>query len=91
MRFSSLQKKEVIELKKGSFIGFVLDAVIDIQKGKIEMLHIGETERSFFSDNKLKNEQKIPYGQVKTIGKDIVLIDGNNPQPSAMIPPKPLN
>lgn len=74
MRFSSVQKKEVIELKRGSFLGFVQDATIDITTGKIEKLHIGEIERSFFSDNKTKGIQKISYAEVMTIGKDIILI-----------------
>ena len=75
MRFSSMQKKEVIELKKGSFLGFVQDATIDIEKGVIAQLHIGELERSFFSDNKSKGVQKIDYKDVMTIGKDIILIE----------------
>ncbi|WP_303968092.1 PRC-barrel domain-containing protein [Sporosarcina ureae] len=75
MRFSSLQKKEVIELKKGSFLGFVQDATIDIEKGQIAQLHIGELERSFFTDSKSKGVQKIDYKDVMTIGKDIILID----------------
>ncbi|PID22564.1 YlmC/YmxH family sporulation protein [Sporosarcina sp. P3] len=75
MRFSSLQKKEVIELKKGAFLGFVQDATIDIEKGEIAQLHIGELERSFFSDSKSKGVQKIHYRDVMTIGKDIILID----------------
>lgn len=75
MRFSSMQKKEVIELKKGSFLGFVQDATIDIEKGEIAQLHIGELERSFFSENKSKGVRKINYSDVATIGKDIILID----------------
>ncbi|GKV64268.1 MULTISPECIES: PRC-barrel domain-containing protein [Sporosarcina] len=74
MRFSSLQKKEVIEIKKGSFLGFVQDATIDITSGKIDKLHIGEIQRSFFSDSKSKGVQKVGYADVKTIGKDIVLV-----------------
>ncbi|WP_158232437.1 PRC-barrel domain-containing protein [Sporosarcina sp. P13] len=74
MRFSSLQKKEVIELKKGSFLGFVQDATIDIDKGRIEKLHIGEIERSFFSESKSKGVRKVGYQDVMTIGKDIILI-----------------
>ncbi|ARD49226.1 hypothetical protein SporoP37_14245 [Sporosarcina sp. P37] len=74
MRFSSLQKKEVIELKKGSFLGFVQDATIDIKNGRIAQLHIGELERSFFSEGKSKGVQKVSYEDVMTIGKDIILI-----------------
>ena len=79
MRFSSLQKKEVIELKKGSFLGFVQDATIDIESGKIAKLHIGEIQRSFFSDAKSKGVEKIGYEDVMTIGKDIILVQKKHP------------
>ncbi|WP_301107065.1 PRC-barrel domain-containing protein [Sporosarcina sp.] len=78
MRFSSLQKKEVIEIKKGSFLGFVQDATIDVTGGKIDKLHIGEIQRSFFSDAKSKGVQKVGYADVKTIGKDIVLVQNKH-------------
>ena len=32
MRFSEIQKKEVIDATKGSFLGYVQDATIDIDK-----------------------------------------------------------
>lgn len=40
MRFSEIQKKEVIDTTKGSFLGFVQDATIDIKNGKVESLHV---------------------------------------------------
>ena len=48
MRFSEIQKKEVIDATKGSFLGFVQDATIDIENGKVESLHVGGGERRFF-------------------------------------------
>ena len=41
MRFSEIQKKEVIDARKGAFLGYVQDATIDIVSGKVEALHIG--------------------------------------------------
>lgn len=80
MRFSSLQRKEVIELEKGTFLGFVQDAVIDIENGRIEKLHVGEIQRSFFSDTKGKGIQKLAYGEVMTVGKDIILVRRKHPE-----------
>ena len=34
MRFSEIQKKEVIDVKKGAFLGFVQDATIDTEERK---------------------------------------------------------
>lgn len=74
MKFSDLQKKEVIEVKKGSFLGFVQDASIDMKNGKIDMLQIGGAERTMFLDSKIKDLKQIKYEDVLTIGKDIVLV-----------------
>ena len=48
MRFSEIQKKEVIDATKGSFLGFVQDATIDTVTGKVESLHVGGGERNSF-------------------------------------------
>ncbi|MFD1204073.1 MULTISPECIES: YlmC/YmxH family sporulation protein [Sporosarcina] len=74
MRFSEFQKKEVIEVKKGSFLGYVQDASVDIKNGKLESIHVGGAERSFFMDSKVKDMKQIKYHEVLTIGKDIVLV-----------------
>lgn len=74
MRFSEIQKKEVIDTAKGSFLGFVQDATIDIKNGKVELLHISEGDRNIFFDAKDKNTKKVRLEDVVTIGKDIVLV-----------------
>lgn len=74
MRFSEIQKKEVIDGKKGSFLGYVQDATIDIDKGVVEALHISEEERGFFFEAKQKEEKKIRLDDITIIGKDIVLV-----------------
>ena len=74
MRFSEFQKKEVIDLQRGTFLGFIQDAAIDVTNGTIDTLHIGDTERSFFLETRVKDQKQFDYGEVVTIGKDIVLI-----------------
>ena len=74
MRFSEIQKKEVIDLERGKFLGFIQDAAIDVTAGKINTLHIGDTERSLFLETRVKDQQLLEYEEVVTIGKDIVLI-----------------
>ncbi|MHA6258627.1 PRC-barrel domain-containing protein [Sporosarcina sp. CAU 1771] len=74
MKFSEIQKKEVIDATKGAFLGYVQDATIDIVNGKVESLHIGEGERSIFFDGKEKNTKKVRLQDITVIGKDIVLV-----------------
>ncbi|MFJ7933063.1 PRC-barrel domain-containing protein [Sporosarcina sp. NPDC096371] len=74
MRFSEIQKKEVIDATKGSFLGFVQDATIDIKNGKVESLHVGGGERTLFFDAKEKDSKRVRLEDITTIGKDIVLV-----------------
>ena len=74
MKFSEIQKKEVIDASKGSFLGYVQDATIDVTSGKVESLHVSEGERASFFDSKQKEPKKIPFQDVTVIGKDIVLV-----------------
>ena len=74
MRFSEIQKKEVIDVTKGTFLGFVQDATIDIVNGKVESLHVGGGERNIFFDVKDKDTKRVRIEEITTIGKDIVLV-----------------
>ncbi|MFC5588510.1 PRC-barrel domain-containing protein [Sporosarcina soli] len=80
MRFSEIQKKEVIDIKRGVFLGFVQDATIDTKNGKVELLHVGGGERSSFFEGKGKEVKRVALADIATIGKDIMLVgnkDGN--------------
>ena len=48
MKFSEIQKKEVIDATKGTFMGFVQDATIDTVNGKVEALHVGDVIEIYF-------------------------------------------
>jgi YlmC/YmxH family sporulation protein len=74
MKFSEIQKKEVIDATKGSFMGFVQDATIDTVNGKVEALHVGDVDRNLFFDFKDKDIKKVQLQDITTIGKDIILV-----------------
>lgn len=74
MKFSEIQKKEVIDATKGTFLGYVQDATIDVATGKVELLHVNAGERGFFFDSKQKDMKKIRLQDISIIGKDIVLV-----------------
>ncbi|MEK3935179.1 YlmC/YmxH family sporulation protein [Sporosarcina sp. FSL W7-1349] len=74
MRFSDIQKKEVIDVEKGAFLGFIQDATIDTADGKVKSLHVGGGDRGVFFDTRDKEVKKVPLGDIATIGKDIILV-----------------
>lgn len=74
MKFSEIQRKEVIDATKGSFLGYVQDATIDTKNGKVESLHISGGERSIFFDSKKSDLKKVRLEDITIIGKDIVLV-----------------
>lgn len=75
MRFSEIQKKEVIDATRGSFLGYVQDATIDVKNGKIEQLHIGGGERGLFFSQSKNDVSKVRMIDITVIGKDIVLVN----------------
>lgn len=74
MKFSEIQRKEVIDATKGAFLGYVQDATIDIKNGKVEYLHISGGERALFFDSKKNDLKKVKIDDIAIIGKDIVLV-----------------
>lgn len=78
MKFSEIQKKEVIDATKGTFLGYVQDATIDVATGKVELLHVNAGERGFFFDSKQNDMKKIRLQDISIIGKDIVLVGKKN-------------
>jgi YlmC/YmxH family sporulation protein len=74
MKFSEIQKKEVIDVSKGAFLGYIHDATIDTTTGKVDSFHVGGGERGLFFDSKDKDTKKVRLKDITTIGKDIVLV-----------------
>lgn len=74
MRFSEIQKKEVIDGTKGSFLGYVQDATVDVKEGVIETLHVSGGEKGLFFDTKKNELKKVRIRDIMVIGKDIILV-----------------
>lgn len=74
MRIYDFRQKEVINLSDGARLGYIFDAEINAETGKIESFIIpgqGKVLGIFGKDNELV----IPWESIKKIGDDIVLID----------------
>lgn len=74
VRIYDFRQKEVINIKNGKRLGFILDAVIDEESGKVDALIIPGQGKVFGIFGK-ESEFIIPWEDIKKIGDDIVLIE----------------
>jgi len=76
MRFSMIGGKEIVNLNDGSRLGVIAesDLLINIKTGKIMALLIpdGRNFFSFFSSN---SYFEIPWGAIKKIGNDMIILE----------------
>ncbi len=74
MRFSDVQQKEIIEANSGRFIGFIIDAEVDEQTGKIVAFLISEPKKflSFLQSD--ETVSKVFINDILVIGKDVILV-----------------
>ena len=70
---SDLQKKEVINVTSGARLGFVYDADIDMESGKIISLRVPVSSKGFNLFAKTE-DYIIPWENIKKIGNDMILV-----------------
>ena len=73
LTFSELRDKEVINVCDGKRMGYVCDLQIDCECGRICALIL--PARSILSSFKKGSAVHIPFGCIKQIGKDLILVD----------------
>lgn len=74
MRIYDFRQKEVINLSDGARLGYIFDAEIDAESGKIEALIIPGQGKVLGIFGK-EDEYRIPWNCIRKIGDDIVLIE----------------
>lgn len=74
MKFSEIQKKEVIDASKGSFLGYIQDASIDTKNGKVKTLHVSSGDKGLFFGPSKNEASEIQMNDITVIGKDIILV-----------------
>ncbi|MGE7621913.1 PRC-barrel domain-containing protein [Viridibacillus sp. NPDC096237] len=74
MRFSDIQRKEIIEAGNGRFLGFVLDAVLSEETGLIEAFVVSEPKRFFQFSQSDNDGMKIRIEDILVVGKDVILV-----------------
>lgn len=71
--FSALGEKQVVNCRNGKIMGFVADAKIDIENGKILSLFVCESTRIPLFTKPSVTE--IPWDRIEKVGDDIIIVD----------------
>lgn len=84
-RFSELRYKEVINVNSGHRLGYVCDLEIEMEDGKTIALIVPGASRLGGVLGR-EDDYVIPWGCIRRIGEDIILVDLPSPIPRAQAP-----
>ena len=73
-RIYDLKQKEVINIRDGSRHGFVADVEINVKTGSVEAIIVPGPARLLGVFGR-EQEFKIPWGAIKRIGDDLIIIE----------------
>ena len=85
MNFSQLRCKEVICLADGRRLGFVTDVEVEVPEGQVRAIVVPGKCR-FFGLIGHTEDYVIPWGCIRRIGPDIILVDA---KPAECLCPRP--
>ena len=74
-RLGDLRYREVINISTGGRLGYVSDAILDLQEGRISALIVPGPAR-FFGVLGRESDYILPWNAISQMGSDIILIDG---------------
>ena len=74
LNLEDIKRKEVIDISNGERLGYIDDAVIDIQTSTLESLVIYGRNKLFGLLGK-EDDISIPCSKIKVIGNEVVLVD----------------
>ncbi len=69
MRFSDIQRKEIIAASSGRFLGYVEDAVVQKDTGYVEAFVVAEPKKFMSFSGAQKDALKIPIEDIIVVGK----------------------
>lgn len=73
-RYSMLRQKEVVNILDGARLGYICDLVVDVTSGKVCAIVVpGPSRFSFLF--KGERDSVIPWGNIRKIGEDVVLVE----------------
>ena len=68
------KQKEVINIKDGKILGFVIDVQADFEKGEIHSIVVAKTGKIFNNVNS-KSNVTVEWKDIKKIGADVILVE----------------
>ena len=68
------KQKEVINIKDGKILGFVIDVQADFENGEIKSIVVARTGKIFNTINS-KTNVTVPWENIKKIGEDVILVE----------------
>ena len=74
--YCELRRKEIINVCDGARYGPICDLELDIESGKLLALVVPGPPR-FFGLIRSEEELVIPFGCIKKIGEDVILVEIN--------------
>ena len=73
-RLSAFAKKEVVNLADGRSLGFLCDADVNLDTGRVEAIVVSVAGKVLVGSAKFQ-ELVIPFEKIKKIGEDIILVN----------------
>ncbi|MER1998624.1 MAG: YlmC/YmxH family sporulation protein [Lysinibacillus sp.] len=74
MNFSELQQKEMIDARSGELLGFIEDAEITLDNGKIEYFIVSSPKKFYQFLQGEKKTIKVYIDDIFSIGKDVIIV-----------------
>ena len=74
MNFSIVQQKEIIDIKSGRSLGYIMDAYVNNDTGEIEYFVVEQPRKFYNVFSKENNVKKIYFKQIMAFGADVILI-----------------
>lgn len=75
MNFSLVQQKEIIDIKTGKSLGYIMDAFVNNDTGEIEYFVVEQPRKFYSVFNKESNVRKVYFRQIMAFGEDVILIE----------------
>ncbi|MDD2430983.1 MAG: YlmC/YmxH family sporulation protein [Firmicutes bacterium] len=76
-RFNEIRQKEVVDTLTGMKLGEIIDLEVDMHTGQITALIVPGIN-SLWGIFRRREDVVIPWTKIKTIGKDVILVDASN-------------
>lgn len=72
---NNLRQMEIIDINSGTKMGYMKDLKVDCDEYRIISILMPSQRSSWFNKS---NSIEIPWGKIKKVGVDVILVDGSD-------------